>query len=468
MSRRVPWGWFEAVLLIFGMPLSALLCVALVTLAALCGSAHGAPSISGTAGTWSHGGAVTVNGSAFGTKATAAPLVWDDATGASVTDKWSGFWPDCSSDHSLDLGYKSVIRGVAMPHARATKYLAGAHGPSAGFDCGQNVDFWKQVTINTFPTTTYITYYLRNDPSWQFANVLGSLDNNHKLLQLDDGWNQPFGGQDTTNIQFLPTEGSQEPGQFSTYDGGTIGGTTRLSGANSWSFGASTWSGWVKREIEIKHSRGTDGYITVREDTTQLVSYSGRTSVTADPASMTIGIGGYSRNYPSVNNWRYFADVYYDQCNGASACPRVMLCTSSIYASRGICEPQLPTSWASGSIGVTVNAGRFANSSTAYLYVCDDAGSCNSSGTSIVIASSGGGSSAALAGAPTASVTVGGSLNTKIAVGGAPAASSTATGTLSSPSSAALSGAAAANATASGNARIRLPAPATLERRPAH
>lgn len=38
MSRRVPWGLAEALLLVLGVPLSALLCVALVVLAALAGS----------------------------------------------------------------------------------------------------------------------------------------------------------------------------------------------------------------------------------------------------------------------------------------------------------------------------------------------------------------------------------------------------------------------------------------------
>ena len=351
--------------------------------------AQAAPSISGTSGTWSHGGSVAVSGSAFGSKSTAAPLVWDDASGASITDKWDGYWPTC--DAAVNTGYRSTQRSVAMPHARVSKYIAGAHGTSAGYNCGQNVLFWKYVTIGTYPTTTYISYYTRNDPAWLFADTLGSSDNNHKLWTLDDLHDVPYGGQDTTNIQHFPTYDGDEPSQYSTYDGGTIGGTTRLSTTNIWPSGDSAWSGWVKREIEYKHDTGTGGYIRVWNNGVLSVDYSGRTAVAADPDEMTVAIGGYSRNYPSANNWRYFSDVYYDQCNGASGCPRAMLCQNSTYASRGICEVQRATSWSSGSIGVTVNAGRFADGNTAYLYVCDDAGACNSTGTSITIASGGGG-----------------------------------------------------------------------------
>lgn len=347
-----------------------------------------APSISGTSGTWSHGGSVTINGSSFGTKSTAAPLIWDDASGASITDKWDGYWPTC--DSTANTGYRSTQRGVAMPHNRVTKYIAGAHGTSAGYNCGQNVLVWKYVTINTYPTTTYISYYTRNDPAWQFADALGSSDNNHKLWTLDDLHDVPYGGQDTTNIQYLPTFDGQEPGQYSTYDGGTIGGTTRLSTTNSWSPGVSPFAGWVKREIEYRHDTSSSGYIKVWDNGTLYVDYGGRTAVVADPDAMTVAIGGYSRNYPSTNNWRYFSDVYYDQCNGSGACPRVLLCQNSTFASRGICEVQRASSWSTNSIIATVNAGRFADASIAYLYVCDSAASCNSTGTSIVIAAGGG------------------------------------------------------------------------------
>jgi len=45
----------------------------------VCVPAGAQPVVSGTTGTWTHKGTVTVTGSSFGSKPAAAPIVWDDA-----------------------------------------------------------------------------------------------------------------------------------------------------------------------------------------------------------------------------------------------------------------------------------------------------------------------------------------------------------------------------------------------------
>lgn len=55
---------------------------ALVGVAVMATSASlAAPSVSSTSGTFSHGNSVTISGSSFGSKSTAAPVKYDDFDG---------------------------------------------------------------------------------------------------------------------------------------------------------------------------------------------------------------------------------------------------------------------------------------------------------------------------------------------------------------------------------------------------
>jgi hypothetical protein len=116
-------------------------------------------TVSGHSGTWTHGSSVTVTGSGFGSKSTAAPLVWDDCSGTNPLTLWSGAWPDSSWEATYRANYRTpatVGRGVALPHSHVTKYLSGAHysywdSPYAGggrSNTGANVMFWRYTTAH--------------------------------------------------------------------------------------------------------------------------------------------------------------------------------------------------------------------------------------------------------------------------------------------------------------------------------
>jgi hypothetical protein len=51
------------------------------------------PLVQNASGALSHVGTIIITGSGFGSKTKAAPLVWDNASGNAVTDKWTGAWP---------------------------------------------------------------------------------------------------------------------------------------------------------------------------------------------------------------------------------------------------------------------------------------------------------------------------------------------------------------------------------------
>src|SRR5262245_34215668 len=94
-------------------------------------SAAAAPVIQQASGTLNHIKSITITGSGFGSKEVAAPVVWDDASGTNILNKWDGAWPNAGNS-AYYTRYTTPIRGISLPHNHISKYIAGAHGDSAG------------------------------------------------------------------------------------------------------------------------------------------------------------------------------------------------------------------------------------------------------------------------------------------------------------------------------------------------
>jgi hypothetical protein len=154
--------------------------------------ALGAPSISGTSGTWSHGESVTVSGSSFGSKSPAAPFWWDDGEGATDTQTvptsgemtwvtstltgsnkhYNDAWPSSVTEDSgaANIRYRSApYRSVSAPHSNSTKFITGGHddeGECLGGEVAQNVG----VTVSDATSTHddwYVHYWHTLDPLWR-------------------------------------------------------------------------------------------------------------------------------------------------------------------------------------------------------------------------------------------------------------------------------------------------------------
>jgi hypothetical protein len=130
---------------------------------------------------------------------------------------------------------------------------------------------------------------------------------------------------------------------------------------------------WVKFELEICWSDTSSGYIKSWEDGVAKINKT--STATDDPGDgfATLGlrheiVGGYQRAHEE-NNWRYWCDVYHDRSRA-----RVLLGSHSTLAASTTREPQIITSWSTGSIGITVNLGKHSNGATAYVHVVKDDG----------------------------------------------------------------------------------------------
>jgi hypothetical protein len=342
-----------------------------------------APSVTSVSGTIKHGQSFTINGSGFGTKSTAAPKVWDDCSGTKVSDRWSGAWPDAGSAAN-QLTYRAPLRSVALPHSHISKYLAGAHADGAGYNAGYNVMVWKTLTGVTYPKYIYLSAYVRHDPSWYFGS-----DNNMKTFDFSNG-DSPYtmnSGSDSNwygeyNGQF---SSANNPGAWHMNDDGA---SLMIPDANGrsvwWDAAANVFTGWVKQEFELLITNQSNGYFKVWENGVLKVNYLGSTDKYSG-STKSIALGGYTRQSNNANNWRYFADIYFDESSS-----RVLICNGSTYANRGLCEVQIPAAWSDSGISVNLNQGAFADSSIKYLYVVDSAGAVNSGGYSVTFGSGGG------------------------------------------------------------------------------
>jgi hypothetical protein len=347
-------------------------------LMSLAGSAVAAPAIQATSGTLDHKATVTITGTGFGTKATAAPVVWDDASGTNLLSKWDGAWP--SNNPTYNTGYRAPMRGIGLPHSNITRYIAGADAENLGYNAGWNVIFYKNRTMTSFPAYTYASWYHRADNAWTFCG-----DNNYKSFDYSTG-TSPFSASNWYLAFGPPHPGSTTDGaQWLYTDDANSLMNPDMNGHNAWwGTAVNPMAGqWTKVELEIMYTNQSNGYIKLWENGTLQLNYSGPTDKYSGTARSE-GVGGFARcNY--TNNWRYWADVYLDYTPA-----RVVLANNSNLANATIIETQIPANWTANSIGISVNLGKFAAGQPAYLFVFDSTGTHNATGFQVTAGKSGG------------------------------------------------------------------------------
>jgi len=323
-----------------------------------------APVIQQVSGALNHKGTITISGTGFGSKATAAPLVFDDATGGNILDKWDGAWPNITSGYNTN--YYGPMRGINPPHSHDNRYIAGAHAIDSGAYSGEFVVFFKNIPLQTFPFYVYASWYQRADNQWVFGG-----DNNFKTfeysnccspMEMPNNWYTAYGpphpAANTDGAQWLFTD-----------DGGSMMNPDVRGHNVWWGTAVNPMAGkWSKVEVAVKVTNQLDGYLNVWENGRAVMNYVGPTDKYPG-TRRTIGIGGFARMYGHSNNWRYFDDAYLD-----TTLARVVLANTPILSTATIIENQIPTAWSDGSITATVNLGQFTQGQTAYLFVVDGSG----------------------------------------------------------------------------------------------
>lgn len=344
-------------------------------------------AINAVTGTLNHNATVTLDGAGFGTKSTAAPYVYDDASGSNpVATGWSEAWPDAATGGAnYNMAYRtpaSIVggSGPALPHSRITKYICGAHNAGSG-NTGASVHLSSHRTGHTRPAYTFASWWYRWDATWVFDDPsvnnkvtdwgveLGGYD-------LPDNWYLEYGSGGNSWISTAHADNNSwwhinsdsvtpaAPGPLQDPD-------ANGHDWNDWDDAYSPFSGWVKVEYAVKWINDATGFVKIWDNGVLKVNYAGSTDgTTGDWANSTRYdmLGGYS-NDRDAKNWRYMCDVYYDR-----TLSRVILGNASTIAACTIKEPQVPSAWSDTSIDVKVKLGALTNGATAWLYVYNAAG----------------------------------------------------------------------------------------------
>ncbi len=335
----------------------------------LCGPAWAAPSVHDVTGTLSNGHSLTVTGTDFGTKEPAAPILWETFDDGAQGERLStdSDWPSYNGPTG-GTTYSDV-----SPHSGGLcVYNYVEEGDPNDQEFGTN-NFH-------FPETdeAYYSYVYRHDgtdvgPAVQKngrINGTGNLYNGPGVVALSDSY-----------VYYHPGDAAVYPSDDN--------GTGRYFDDNL--LGSSDWTRHQIYGRLSQPSGSANGLILVSVGSHQKTFANIVTRVTGESfqySSVILGTMFANINdVPGARHDMYVDDVYIDHTRA-----RVELCTGSSWETRGVCNPQPPTSWLGNVIEAAVNTGQWAGGLTVYAYVVDSDGAANSTGHEVVLGESAGGS----------------------------------------------------------------------------
>lgn len=318
-----------------------------------------APTISGTSGALTHGQNVTVSGSAFGSRPSAAPLRSDDFEAGTVGQNLTG-WNITSTLPSMLPEYAAVAR----PGTPGGKSALEAFG-SGNYNSGIGVS-------NHSTKKWYVS-------GWVKGTTSGSPSRNVKLVS--------FRGPDLSDpegrLDQYPNNGS---GHIYTAD---CNGTKTQ---DSWAIQSNLIiedGGWHRFEawIDLGTPNGGNGLYQVWKDTATWGGVLSGTMITSDCSFSEVHVQHYyatdTGTAPAANYW--WDELYIDTSRA-----RIEIGNASTWAASNHRELQTTSAWSSTGATFKLNRGSFAPGSSVYLFVVDDSGAA-SAGYPVTIAADGGG-----------------------------------------------------------------------------
>lgn len=324
-------------------------------------SAHAAPTISSVSGSFSRYSSVTISGSNFTTHANYNEgATWHSSAPINATFK--DFEDSSKTSNAFDGAYLNDVTITSGGPTNSAKYASvannGSDTPAYGISQAKNSgqamfsSFWFMIPSGGAsggkPWRWYFGPNSANDNLYLAVNC-GATP--YFTMQGDmlaqNGVGAIYGGTYTAatwhKVEVLA---SQPLGKYTIWmDGSTYLDYTTEQGGNPWSF---------------SHTMSPNGHTVELPD---MIDGTGRGCAVA---------GSYN-----------YDDVYLDYTPA-----RVEICTGSTWATRGVCNTQIPTSWGTSSVAFKVNQGTFADGSTKYLYVVDSNNAANSTGYSVTFGAS--------------------------------------------------------------------------------
>ena len=339
--------------------------------------AFAAPAITGVSGTIKGGESVTISGSGFGTKATAAPKKFD------TFDNGVNGTPLNARDGSWRI-YECANGGNPNPNCDGQGALySNAFAHSGSLSVGRRIVNFENFNTNyyTYPqpsTEMFISYW------WRTANADSSDKTIIKMSRINSstaaGGGGVYNGAGGTTLggTFDLMSGS---GPYCAFNNGTAmqelffsttdGSVARLA--------TPPRNTWIRVDMHKKLSSPgvSNGAISINMLGVDSASNMAAMTRAAGKSFLldTVLLGLEDGAAANHSYEMYIDDMYIDTTPA-----RIEICNSSTWNARTSCEIQPATSWSASSVTFTGNQGSIAASSSRYLYVVDSTGAANSNG----------------------------------------------------------------------------------------
>ena len=306
------------------------------------------PVISGMNGTLAHGNAVTIEGSALGTKAAAAPLIFDQMTTGAFSPLWAGTGYDYNTGRSPFTFVTSNPR-----HTRNNSWSAYAN---------INREMLASLSGGSNSQTWFCQYWLRLGSNWAWNSDINLSLGNVKFFRI---WSTRGNAIENFVMAFHGANGAifdvEGVGQWHGSEWPTR--TRDLSVGN-----------WHCLQFAYQDSSAVgaaNGSITVWCDGAVKISYNNLITRGSESDFKRPAILGFYNSHSSGGKDSDFqiADPYID-----NTWARVELGNASTYAACTRREIQRTSSWTPSAVGFTVNLGGFGDAGMAYLYLTDGSG----------------------------------------------------------------------------------------------
>jgi len=334
------------------------------------------PTVTGT-------GPLTITGTSFTTKTTAAPKFFNSMEAVDVGSLPSGF-----TAQSAPGGPVSSTRGYS-----------GSKAMQFDFSVNSSVDD-EQFNRSVFDLgaggadKVYIS-------AWMYIDRTGSVCNTSPCYWQ---WKSLYVGGDNTSYTTGTANNTvtglnnwwreNDTSWFNTFENVYYNGLTNgASGSPSIASNAWVWGEWQRIEYYIQRSSSpsvADGKFSIQR-IGQTAILNETAAVTNDADDLPWRYIGFGQGIAAVTTANVGAGgsvslkVFYDDIYIDNTPARVELCNANTKAASTHCELQIPTAWSDTEITTTYNPGSFTTGQTAYLYVIDSSGAVSPPSAAITI-----------------------------------------------------------------------------------
>lgn len=356
-----------------------------------------APVIDGDSGTLSHGNSYTVtsSGSTFGSKATAAPLMWEtfeNATVGQTISEANALWSDKGDSALIYVGDSDNRNSLSTKNLDCS-YSSNkeAWANNLGFWTGSGrsvgyIEFWCKLS----PNGGYLNPETVNYYQMKMARVTGWVNENastpYPTLSLftwtDDLWpnDPPNGDTDTywamyadptTNHHYTPNAITDDITAFiaNGYESPWVNITIQFDEGS-----------YETNDAVITYTIGdVDGGIIETHTDTGFYWRTGFLDLGAvAEEDYHVDAFAFHIYLDDEHDGPPYPTMYIDNIYADNTYARVVIGDNSVYANCTHREIQIPTNWSANSVSFTVNQGSFNDGETAYVFVVDSDGSASS------------------------------------------------------------------------------------------